>query len=132
MPWRLKGRLETTSSYSDFYSGVDVWIRRPNVLNRKLIGAVIQLESETGSRNWSLDDLDSIASLRVGDLLDGKSSVTEKEVEEMQDVDKTPSGSGKSKLLVRQLLPRLKQIHSTHELIIIGTHSTYYTTSESY
>ena len=38
--WREVGGLETNCSAGDFLSGVDVWITRPQVVNRRLLGAV--------------------------------------------------------------------------------------------
>lgn len=39
--WREIGGLETKCSASDFLSGVDVWVKRPQVLNKRLLGAVV-------------------------------------------------------------------------------------------
>ena len=39
--WREVGALETTCSAEDFLSGVEVWVTRPQVVNRRLLGAVI-------------------------------------------------------------------------------------------
>lgn len=44
--WREIGGLETKCSASDFLSGVDVWVKRPQVLNKRLLGAVV-IEEET-------------------------------------------------------------------------------------
>lgn len=44
--WREIGGLETKCSASDFLSGVDVWVKRPQVLNKRLLGAVV-IEDET-------------------------------------------------------------------------------------
>ena len=38
--WREVGGLETNCSAGEFLSGVDVWIRRPQVVNKRLLGAV--------------------------------------------------------------------------------------------
>lgn len=39
--WREIGGLETNCGASDFLSGVDVWVKRPQVVNRRLLGAVV-------------------------------------------------------------------------------------------
>ena len=39
--WQEIGGLETSCSARDFLSGVDVWVKRPQVVNRRLLGAVI-------------------------------------------------------------------------------------------
>ena len=39
--WREVGSLETSCSAADFLSGVEVWVKRPQVVNRRLLGAVL-------------------------------------------------------------------------------------------
>ena len=39
--WREMGRLETNCSASDFLLGVEVWVKRPQVVNRRVLGALI-------------------------------------------------------------------------------------------
>lgn len=105
MPWKLKKSLETTCTRAGFYSGVDVWIRRPNVVNRKLLGAVIKLESKLSDADL-LDNFSTSTTLR--DLIKGTESFTS------QDHAET------SKLVVRELLPRAKLFQESLELVIVG------------
>ena len=39
--WRETGSLETSCSAANFLSGVEVWLKRPQVINRRLLGAVL-------------------------------------------------------------------------------------------
>lgn len=48
--WREIGGLETKCSASDFLSGVDVWVRRPQVINKRVLGAVVMEEETRGER----------------------------------------------------------------------------------
>lgn len=42
--WREIEGLETNCSANDFLSGVEVWVKRPQVVNRRLLGAVVVKE----------------------------------------------------------------------------------------
>ena len=39
--WKEVGGVETDCSAAEFLSGVAVWVRRPQVVNRRLVGAVL-------------------------------------------------------------------------------------------
>ena len=39
--WREIGYLETSCGTEDFLSGLEVWLKRPQVVNRRLLGAVL-------------------------------------------------------------------------------------------
>lgn len=97
--------LEAACSSEDFYSGVDVWIRRPNVINRKLLGAVIRLEGTLSSAWTSKDPL-------VTD------HVTLGELQQKAEQEGVANGS---RIVVRELLPRLGHVHPALELVVIGT-----------
>lgn len=105
MPWRLVHSLKTTCSGGDFYSSVDVWIRRPNVVNRKLLGAVIRLEAPL-SPAWASKDPIADGHVTVGEL--------------HQEPEQGGVASG-SRVVVRELLPRLGHVPPTLELVVIGT-----------
>lgn len=107
MSWELKPSLtlETSCSSEEFYSGVDVWIRRPNVINRKLLGAMVRLEGTLSSAWISKDPLAS-DHVTVGELL---------QKPEQEGVDNS------SRIIVRELLPRLGHVHPALELVVIGT-----------
>ena len=42
--WETVCQLQTAADFSDFLGGVDVWIRRPHVVNKRLLGASILQE----------------------------------------------------------------------------------------
>lgn len=98
--WKLCSSLETSCSGEDFFSGVDVWVRRPNVVNRKLVGVVNLLEAST-SPVWG--------------RLAHTDPVTVRELTLQSDKE------NESKLFVRELIPRERGAHSSHELVITGT-----------
>lgn len=103
--WELQHSLETSCSSEDFYSGVDVWIRRPNVINRKLLGAVIRLEAPLSTAWTSKDPLTCSDHVTVGELQ--QQPCTEQE--------------GGSRIVVRELLPRLRHARPALELVVVGT-----------
>lgn len=86
-----------------------MWIRRPNVLNRKLLGAVVLLEN-TLSPVWSSCQLD----------LRELSHVTVGELQLQQEESDGTLQSGLGSILVRKLLPRVKYIEADLELIVVG------------
>lgn len=92
----------------DFYSGVDVWVRRPNVVNRKLLGAVVRLEGPLSStRTWEEDPTDC-------------DHVTVRELQQQPEQEGTADGS---RIVVRELLPRSNHLHHSTlelELVVIG------------
>lgn len=86
-----------------------MWIRRPNVINRKLVGAVILLETSVSSSRLDSSDLSHVT---VGEL---QSAAAAEEPVQGQ----TCEGNG-SKILVRKLIPRTCHVHSSFELVVIG------------
>lgn len=110
-PWKLKDTVETGCSWKEFIAGVDVWIRRPHVVDRRLLGAVPRLEKPLPGLAdfWNETvDLGSVAELI-------------KRLEEHYSSQEAPGGEG-AKLLVRELLPRASGVASSLELIAIGMH----------
>ena len=121
--WELKRSLETPCTPEGFHLGLDVWVRRPNVVNRKLLGAVTRLEGPLtpSSPAWrQLDDCRlpspspcspvSSTRLTIG-LLVGPDSGG--------DVGEWP----RSKVVVRELFPRVgghQQLPSRLELVVTG------------
>jgi hypothetical protein len=102
--WKLKGSVTASCTEEEFYSGVDVWVRRPNVVNRKLLGAMIQLEGPL-SASWMSKDLDQVT---VGELL--------------QQPEQEGVADG-SRIVVRELLPRSSghvQRPTSLELVVTG------------
>ena len=78
-------------------------MRRPNVVNRKLSGAVVRLERAFPSE---LNLLDLQMDMTVGELPDPL------------------QGGGVSRVLVRELIPRGSGV-TRHELVIVGMSITW-------
>ena len=98
---KLQCSLQTACSSADFYSGVDVWIRRPNVVNRKLLGSVTSLEGT----------LPPTVDLTAGHVTVGA-------LFQQEGVGDGP------KILVRELLPRVGlacRLSTALELVVTGT-----------
>lgn len=98
MSWELKYSLQTSCSIEHFFSGVDVWVRRPNVVNRKLSGAVPRLERAFPSELNLLEQ----TNMTVGEVPESQEEV------------------GVSRVLVRELIPRGSGV-TRHELVVMGT-----------
>ena len=104
LTWSSVQTLETACTWEQFYSGIDVWVKRPNVINRRLLGAVVRLEkSLSSSRKVELGQA------TIGELI--------------QALDSHQTGtSGKdSKVIVRELYPRSSHVSGGVEMVVIGT-----------
>lgn len=55
MRWVTICECAASCSIEDFYSGVDVWLKRPNVVNKRLLGAVIVAEDDKISTESALE-----------------------------------------------------------------------------
>lgn len=86
--WREEGGMETNCSASEFLSGVDVWVKRPQVVNKRLLGAVILAGLEGEEREGG--EAGQETQLRVGIA---------------------------SHRLIRQLLPKAKSTVSKREAV---------------
>ena len=86
--WREIGGLETNCSASDFLSAVEVWVRRPQVVNRRLLGAVIVEEEATKE-------------LKLEDRLQSDGMMT----------------GAEEHSLIRELLPRVKSVAPRREIV---------------
>ena len=42
--WEVVCQLQTAADFADFLAGIDVWIRRPHVVNKRVVGASILQE----------------------------------------------------------------------------------------
>lgn len=56
MSWVTLWEHAAACSVENFYSGIDVWLKRPNVVNKRLLGAVIVAEEDKISTESALDD----------------------------------------------------------------------------
>ncbi len=92
-----------------------MWIRRPNVINRRLLGAVIRLEKPLSKVSGLSDPraVEFCSEVTLGELIQQQEGHTSSE--EAPDEED-------SKLIVRELLPRVsgQRIHPSLELLVIG------------
>lgn len=110
MSWELTLSLDTLCSVSGFHAGVEVWIRRPNVVDKKVLGAVVELEGKLalGWRTGLVDCTSGIVTVR---------ELTERwgEIKQSSSIEHTPA-----RFVVRALLPRRKQLQQSYELVVTG------------
>ena len=104
MDWTLvlESEKETAASTEGFWSAVDVWLKRPHVVNRRLVGAVVVQEGG-GVDEWIRKQLEAI----------------------YKDSGWAPTGvscggHGVRKFLVRELLPRMQGLPPNKEAVFIG------------
>lgn len=106
MSWNHKQSVRVQCSVPGFHAGVEVWICRPNVVDKKVLGAVVQLEGKLSSC-WS-------TGVTSGD-------VTVRELRERWGEETASStGYGRVRFVVRTLLPRRKQLQQSYDLVISG------------
>lgn len=68
--WEVACQLQTAADFADFLAGIDVWIRRPHVVNKRVVGASILQEravpKDSGSdRPVTGDHLDHASSRQL-------------------------------------------------------------------
>ena len=126
MSWVLLSEHKAACSVDNFYSGVNVWLKRPNVINRRLLGAVTVVEEEELTcPRWSTtngeDDM-----VRGRQLLTTLSRLYCEEMRPNDGVDKAAetsmSGSQtamKLKGVVRQLLPKMRSSPKGWEAVLV-------------
>lgn len=111
MTWQLKARsVHVRCSVPGFHAGVEVWIRRPNVVDKKLLGSVMQLEGRLspGWMAWVMDPTSGLVTMR---------ELTERWSEGRQS---SSVGRDRYRFVVRALLPRRKQLLQSYELVVTG------------
>lgn len=92
---------------ADFLAAVDVWRRRPHVLNRRLLGAVEEREG-----TWCGETEERVLERVIAVAGEGKADAEEEMKEEGCD--------RKWQFVVRELLPRKQSEAHGHEVIIYG------------
>ena len=102
--WQLHSSFEVSCSTEEFFSGVDVWVRRPNVLNRKLVGVVCVHEAPLSVPDWTH---------LVSEGHGGPVSVS-------QLSETAPEGSNRSRVLVREFLCKERGLTPSRELVVKG------------
>ena len=90
--WREIASVETNCSAEDFLSGLNVWLKKPQVVNRRLVGAVM--------------------------VAGGGGGEEEEEGGSTQE-DHHPGGVGTDIAIVRELIPRGKGTESRKETVTI-------------
>ena len=138
MEWTKFASIETACSKEDFFSGVEVWLTRPHVVNRRLLGSVVLQEETvkrgregewlrsvregTGCAGRGREDNDSnsptgcmaaaITSHNYGD--------TRHHLPNME-VALPPTGHPVPiRCLVRELLPRMRSLLPGREAVVVG------------
>ena len=117
--WRELGAQETTCSAEDFLSGVEVWVARPQVVNRRLLGAVVV---EGGGAK-----VGEKVERRIGGGGDSKptSRAQSPEVCFHDNECAAVSGGlnrcgGRASCTVRELLPRMRSVKPRREVVTTG------------
>ena len=103
MNWITLCEHAASCSVEDFYSGVDVWLKRPNVVNKRLLGAVIVAENDRISLGGSVD----------GDVVRGRQSMVvlaQLYCKELHNGEGDPEVQSAASLkgMVRELLPKMR------------------------
>lgn len=136
MEWIKFASVETACSKEDFFSGVEVWLTRPHVVNRRLLGSVVlQEEAVERGREWGWlgrvregtgctgrgrEDCDS--SSPTGCMPAGITSHSSGGTGQLlpnMEVSPPPTGPP-LRCLVRELLPRLRSLPPGREAVVVG------------
>lgn len=109
-------------SVEDFYSGVDVWLKRPNVVNKRLLGAVIVAENDRISTEPTLE-------VNVDDHMErGRQSMTVLAQLYCKELHREGKSEVQSAVLlkgvVRELLPKMRS--SCRGLEVVLTDLTHH------
>ena len=134
-PWAKLASLETACSKEDFFSGLEVWLRRPHVVNRRLLGSVVLQEEavERGRegellRRWrggtsraagGREDKESIDLTEC--MTDGSVADNGGMSRQVPNMEVAPPPTGYSlRCQVRELLPRMRSLLPGREAVITG------------
>ena len=144
MSWRIEAEQPVTCSVGDFYSGASVWLQRPNVVNRRLLGAVILYENESIRPNTDTDTVDTL-NCPKGDIFGRRDIKDLCQSEEYHAEDKQIGPHVLSQLqcvlrmvaserrdgtvsngrcIVREILPKMRNMPEGLEAVIIGKGNT--------
>ena len=103
--WTCISECEVACSGADFHSGVEVWLRRPNVVNKRVLGAVFledkPLEDLSPDSQW-VEWLTKLCS--------------DKSFQE----NETVMFSTGSRMIIRELLPKPRSMAPGREAVLIG------------
>ena len=135
MGWVVLSKEVTSCSVDDFFAGVDVWLKKPQVVNRRLLGAVILREHVLSSQGRTSDPGDEWLwgyqlhrelgeSTKQESQLSGRTSEHSNSTISSRDVGEVVSGSpadeGGVTCLVRELLPKRRSILPKEDAIFLG------------
>lgn len=139
MGWVVLSEEVTSCSVEDFFSGVDVWLRRPQVVNRRLLGAVILREHVLSSQGtcdpegqwvWAYQLHKELGeSIKQGNQLSDSTSehsdsvISGEEVGEV--VSSSPADEGCVTCLVRELLPKMRSVPPKEDAIFLGNECVF-------
>ena len=139
MGWVVLSEEVTSCSVEDFFSGVDVWLRRPQVVNRRLLGAVILREHVLSSQGtcdhegqwvWAYQLHKELGeSIKQGNQLSDSASEHSDSVISGEEVGEVVSGSpadeGCVTCLVRELLPKMRSVPPKEDAIFLGNECVF-------
>ena len=113
MSWVALSELKAICSVDNFYCGVNVWLQRPNVVNKRLLGAVTVIDEKCVS-------ISSQSGENVGELERGRqvlATLARLYHEEMQG-DNTQEDAVPLKGVLRQLLPKMRSALKGWEAVL--------------
>jgi hypothetical protein len=120
MSWATLCESAASCSVKDFYSGVEVWLKRPNVVNKRLLGAVIVAENDKISTECT-------AEVNDGGMVRGRQSMAVLAQLYCKDLQRAEEGSpGDSEIqstallkgVVRELLPKMRSSSRGFEVVL--------------
>lgn len=129
MSWTSLYEHAASCSVEDFYSGVDVWLKRPNVVNKRLLGAVIVAEDDKISTECTLEiDDDGMVRGRHASM----AVLAELYCRELQRAGSEDNSEVQSTVLlkgmVRELLPKMRSSSRGLEAVLtdLSNHSVIF------
>ena len=125
--WSVLSECKAACSADSFYSGVDVWLKRPNVVNKRLLGAITVLsneDEEAKKRSSSTEDSDDVVRGRqvVHALARLYCEERRRDVDssdERAEHELPEGGVAKVKGVLRQLLPKMRSSSKGWEVVLI-------------
>lgn len=119
MSWVTVCEYAASCSVEDFYSGVEVWLKRPNVVNKRLLGAVIVAENDKISTERTLEVNED------GGMVRGRHSSMAvlaqlycKELQRTEEGDSEVQSTVLLKRVVRELLPKMRSSSRGMEAVL--------------
>ena len=129
MSWTNLYEHAASCSVEDFYSGVDVWLKRPNVVNKRLLGAVVVAEDDKISQECTLEvDDDGMVRGRHSSM----AVLAQLYCKELQRARSEGNSEVQSTVLlkgvVRELLPRMRSSSRGLEAVLtdLANHSVIF------